>query len=419
MLNNTDKKNNYTVDYNYQVQLSNIASDTDIVKDIFKNRTQYVNPNYNIGDLNQVKTDKVTVQLTQNQKKILKILNEDKTVNRRLLGIDQLNAQLKILNVDKTVNRRMLEMDQSDAQQDSNTETGVQITCKNNGFINVKVLQFQDTNTIIGIKAVASNDTTWNWDGKMNSNEFLIPMASVSVVDILYTNNIENKTKALRVHVPWMPLSSTGTCKNFTDSSEEGMLFAGKWQGARIGVTSMNGERNKVLQVEPDIGMRITRIVSIETISVRAMQLLSGAKTRDEVINVCMQFQDSCIQLEHNTLSNTRSWMSWQHASLENSLHSQKSILWVVDVKRSGDCEVSVGSWLLASMALKDPNKMSTLFTENVDRVCQFPQPIILIKPGFAWPNLKANNVRNTWSITFVELQNVNFEGKIPDERNI
>ena len=372
-----------------QVQLFNVVGDTDIVKYILKNGTQSVISNQNM-DINPTQTNAIQPPArgtySQDPVKFSKMWNQDKTVVRRLLEIQ----------------------DENEPGHDPNHNQGIQMTCTKDGFMNFKNMPFQITNTIIAVKAVASNGQIWNWVGEINSNEFLIPLSSVSVLDILYHKTSLIRNQATRVYVPWMPSASAGGCKNVTSAS-------GEWHGARISVSPKGGGINEVLEVVPDMGMRITRIVTTETTNVRAMQLLSVAKTRMEVMSVCLKFRDECIQRDHNTLSQTRSWMGWNRVELENSLHSPKSIMWVVDLKRSGECQVQLGSWLLASMQLKDNNKLSALFTETAERVCQSPQAMVLIRPGNAWPNLQAHRPRDTWSITFVELQKVNSWGQVPE----
>ena len=368
-----------------QVQLFNILGDTDIVEDILKNETQTKQLNRKINiDATPTKATQLSVQETNSQTK----LNNS-----------------KIRYEDKTVGRRLLEINEEMVNQDPNTNKSVQVSCAKNGFIHLKNMNLHSTDTINAVKAVSSNGQTWNWVGVVESNDFFIPLSSVSMVDILYTKKPFNQTKALRVWVPWMPSASSGVCTNFTSAS-------GEWHGARIKTSE---ETDDILEVVPDTGMRITRIVTTETTSVRAMQLLSGAKTRNEIMSVCMEFKDYCIQREHITMLETRPWVGWQQASLENSLHSPKSFLWVVDLKRSGECKVELGSWLLASTQLKDTSKVSTLFTETVDRLCQSVQAMVLIRPGYAWPVLQTHGVHNTWSITFVELQKVDLWGQVPE----
>ena len=267
---------------------------------------------------------------------------------------------------------------------------------------------------------MAADGTTWEWVDTLGvihtPHEILIPLASVSVVHVLYTQTSSNETKALRVLVPCMSNTGTGVCHNSTESSS-----ATVWHGAYNRVPLGGEVLGRVVQVEPDAGMRITRIVSAETTSVRAMQLLSVAKTREEIIRVCdlPGHKSQCVVREHQSFPASRSWEGWQRRQLEDSpikvpSGNIRSVIWVADLKRTGVCQVQLGSWLLATMPMQGSQKMATLFTQTADRLCRSPQAMVLVRPGCAWPMLVSGKSPSTWTITFIELQNINVWGQEP-----
>ena len=200
--------------------------------------------------------------------------------------------------------RRLLQDDQ--AQQ---LPTGVRITCTATGSVQLTGLNLHASDTIKAVKAVAADGTTWEWVDTLGvvrtPHEILIPLASVSVVHVLYTQTSSNETKALRVLVPCMSSTSNGVCHNSTGASSTGI-----WHGVNNGVVLGRDELGHVLPVVPDAGMRITRIVSVETTSVRVMQLLSVAKTREEIIGVCglPGHNSQCVVREHQSFPASRSW---------------------------------------------------------------------------------------------------------------
>ena len=164
---------------------------------------------------------------------------------------------------------------------------------------------------------------------------------------------------------------------------------------------------NYVLRLSAEPGVRIARIVTADTVSVRAMQLLSVAKTREDVIDVCRKFTTSCVLREHTHIPTSNGWpaFSWLHGS--NVVQGTPHMLWVVDLQRTPECTAQVGSWLLASYPLaKDNLRLTALFSATAVRWCQDPQPMVLVKPGFAWPRLlRSSPVQSQWTLTFVELQ--------------
>ena len=388
-----------------QSGISNVMGDTDIVNYILPNTTQTMKSdhktNTNPTHINYIQYPAQGTH-RQNKSKVSKMWYQDKTVTRRLLEVDE-------------------------GQQAPTNNNGVKITCTKEGFMRLQNAQLHSTDTIKAVKAVASNGITWNWVGAISSNDFLIPLSSVSIIDILYNKETTNEIKAMRVYVPWMPSASTGTCRQFSSASDEWKNFSSasdQWHGVHIKVTPNIGGMGEFLQVLPDKGMRITRIITTETTNMRAMQLLSVAKTRKDIMSICMEYKDSCIQQDHNTLFEKKLWRGWEQASLENSLHSPDSVLWVVDLMESELCQAKLGSWLLASMPSSDHNHISTLFTKSVDRMCKSPQAMALIRPGFAWPKLKSqetphalrsqSSLNQRWSITFIELENVALVGSEP-----
>jgi hypothetical protein len=313
------------------------------------------------------------------------------------------------------LSRRLLQDDK--AQQ---LPMGVRITCTATGSVQLTGLNIHASDTIKSVKAMAADGTTWEWVdmlGVVNPpHEILIPLASVSVVHVLYTQTSSNETKALRVLVPCMSRTDNGVCHNSTGTPSIGI-----WHGVNNGVSLGRDGLGHVLEVVPDAGMRITRIVSVETTSVRVMQLLSVAKTREEIIGVCglPGHNSQCVVREHQSFPASRSWEGWQRKQRGDSpikvpSGNVRSTIWVADLKRMGVCEVQLGSWLLATIPMQGSAKMATLFTQTADRLCRSPQAMVLTRPGFAWPTLVSGRNPNTWTITFIELQNINVWGQEP-----
>lgn len=173
-----------------------------------------------------------------------------------------------------------------------------------------------------------------------------------------------------------------------------------------------------------DRGMRITRIVTANTISVEAMTKLSVAKSRAQIMTVCMEYRSQCILTEHDQLPMTRNGghSGWSFEQMQGSPVSAKSgmpgsVLWVADLQRTPHCHISVGSWLLGTIPLNTEDRLSTLFTRSVSRMCEEPQAVVLIRPGFAWPGLVSGHSNRTeWSITFIEMQAIDELG-VPTRR--
>jgi hypothetical protein len=185
-----------------------------------------------------------------------------------------------------------------------------------------------------------------------------------------------------------------------------------------------SSERADLVYLSLDRGMRITRIVTANTFSATAAQKLSQAKSREEILQIClMQHPDECMLFEQMGLPSTFQGvkMGWSFQQAYGSPVRAKSgvpgsILWVADLQRSGDCRISVGSWLLGSIPLNTQSKLSALFTQSASRVCNQPQAVVLVRPGFAWPTLLQTSKRTEWSITFMEMQDTDELG-VPTKR--
>jgi hypothetical protein len=173
-----------------------------------------------------------------------------------------------------------------------------------------------------------------------------------------------------------------------------------------------SSERADLVYLSLDRGMRITRIVTANTFSPTAAQKLGKAKSREEIIQICVkQHPNECILVERmgipSTIGDVK--MGWGFQQAYGSMMRVKSsapgsILWVADLQRSDNCHIKVGSWLLGTIPLNIENKLSALFTQSASRVCTQPQAVVLVRPGFAWPTL-LNKTETEWSITFIEMR--------------
>jgi len=161
-----------------------------------------------------------------------------------------------------------------------------------------------------------------------------------------------------------------------------------------------------------DRGMRITRIVTANTISPEAMLKLSRATSRDAVLDICVtQYRDKCVLTEHTTLPTSGSEVhtGWSFENRQGSYIRTKSgvpgsSLRVAELHHTPTCHISVGSWLLGSVPLNTDHSVASLFSRSVSRMCEEPQAVVLIRPGLAWPRLLNGN-QMEWSITFLEMQ--------------
>jgi hypothetical protein len=279
-----------------------------------------------------------------------------------------------------------------------------------------------------------------------------------SVYDVLFSKMDSNPSMnpfALRVNAPWV---HTPSCLVSQGSST---VCGGKditWHGCLVSIgdpahvgtigridadgVKVDGKEDKHVAFESkkmrygseradlvylslDRGMRITRIVTANTFSPTATQKLAKARSREEILQICViQHPNECILFEQmglpSTFQNTK--MGWGFQQAYGSPVRAKSgvpgsFLWVADLQRSADCHISVGSWLMGSMPLNTESKITALFTQSASRVCDQLQPVVLVRPGFAWPILSEGSKRTEWSITFVEMQDTDELG-VPTKRH-
>jgi hypothetical protein len=175
-----------------------------------------------------------------------------------------------------------------------------------------------------------------------------------------------------------------------------------------------------------DRGMRITRIITANTLSVDAMMKLSKATSRTQIMTICLvEHKSNCVLTEHDQLPMTENGghSGWSFEQIQGSPVRAKSgvpgsVLWVADLQRTDNCHVSVGSWLLGALPLNTDDRLATLFTRSVSRMCEEPQAVVLVRPGFAWPGLVSGHSHTTeWSITFIEMQETDELG-VPTRRS-
>ena len=273
-----------------------------------------------------------------------------------------------------------------------------------------------------------------------------------SVYDVLFsktTNTPDTPPYALRVRAPWVNGASSCLVSQGTSTICGGPDIT--WHGglvsmgdpARVGTMgridtndpvgsvgdSVNGkvgqhiafkastvryssERADLVYLSLDRGMRITRIVSVNTFSASAAQKLGKAKSRSEIVQICVkEHPNECILVERMGIPSTMEdvKMGWGFQQANGSMMRAKSsapgsMLWVADLQHSDDCHIKVGSWLLGSIPLNIGDKLSALFTQSASRVCTQPQAVLLVRPGFAWPT-RLQKTETEWSITFLEMQ--------------
>ena len=207
---------------------------------------------------------------------------------------------------------------------------------------------------------------------------------------------------------PWQPVTA-----EISDEKEDIPLnHVPGYDQTSSTLTRLEGRllrREQVVRLHTDHGIRVHRILSIETTSVRAMQLLSVAKTRAEILNVCQQFPETTSIRSHSRIPfhSSEGLQTWADSGISPHLPS----LWVMDTQRLTSCQVEIGSWLLASIPLgKDGSRgIDTLFTATAERWCRETQPLVLVNPGLAWPQLQRRTLGRSftrWSIVYVELTN-------------
>jgi hypothetical protein len=284
-----------------------------------------------------------------------------------------------------------------------------------------------------------TNSMGVGWAGRVCMH-MKLPLGSV--YDLLVTRHTDRAhARALRVQAPWVHnagrcLLSEGTatvCGGPDITWHGGLLSMG--DRAQMGtkgapITPTNGtigpggvsfsvpkarssnDMTDLVYLTLDRGMRITRIVTVTSSSDDAITRLKNAKTREDVMIICeREYDDVCILTEHmqiptSTGSSHSGWSFEQQygSSVRASSGVPGSVLWVADIPQD-NCHIEVGSWLLASIPLNTDTSISALFSSSVSQMCDSPQAVVLVRPGFAWPKLVRSNHHIEWSITFIELQ--------------
>jgi hypothetical protein len=285
-------------------------------------------------------------------------------------------------------------------------------------------------------------------------------LALGSVYDILITQN--DSARVVRVRAPWVHtggncLVSVGTsivCGGPDITWHGGLLsVGGPAQVGTVGqaMVPVNGSvsntemglvdthvafETKLVRPSRDMadlvylsldrGMRITRIVTANTLSAEAMMKLSKASSRSEIMTICLvEHRSKCVLTEHDQLPMVENGghSGWSFEQVQGSPVRAKSgvpgsVLWVADLQRTDNCHVSVGSWLLGALPLNTDDRLAALFTHSVSRMCEEPQAVVLVRPGFSWPVLVSGHSHiPEWSITFIEMQETDEFG-IPTRRS-
>jgi hypothetical protein len=174
-------------------------------------------------------------------------------------------------------------------------------------------------------------------------------------------------------------------------------------------------DENKPIYLQLDTGVRIARIVTATTTSFDAMLKLGRATSRTEIMKICLiRYRKTCVISEQQTLPIGHDEVQhpgWRYGHrpgsnvLTNSGTSSSS-LWVVDMDPQS-VQVSVGSWLLASMTGgTNSNRLSALFTHTSSRALPDPRSISLIRPGFSPPRLVKTDTGLQWVVVLIEMQN-------------
>jgi hypothetical protein len=174
-------------------------------------------------------------------------------------------------------------------------------------------------------------------------------------------------------------------------------------------------DENKPVYLQLDSGIRVSKIITATTTSFDAMLKIGRATSRMDIMKTCLiRHKRTCVLSEHQTLpagrdgaQHRRGW-SYEHrtgSSVRTTSGSPASVLWVVDMDPQS-FQVSVGSWLLASVATgTDNNRLSGLFTRTISRALPEPQAISLVRPGFLPPTLVHTASGLQWIVVFIELQ--------------
>jgi hypothetical protein len=282
------------------------------------------------------------------------------------------------------------------------------------------------------------------WGGGFGRKCVLLTLALGSVYDVLIsTLSASAAVQAVRVRAPWVHTAGvcrvsegTSTICGGPDITWHGGLLSigGTAQMGTVGtpITRLNetmgssGVSFSTTKARPsndmadlvflslDRGMRVTRIVTVTTFSDKAITKLRLAKTREEVLIICRQdYADSCILTEHMQLPSSMDMghSGWgfeqqQGSPVRANSGVPGSVLWTADISID-ECHLSVGSWLLGSIPLNTLNGLGALFSRSVSQTCGAPQAVVLIHPGFAWPRLIRGINRVEWSMTFIELQDI------------
>ena len=290
------------------------------------------------------------------------------------------------------------------------------------------------------------------WIGESGRKCVLMSLALGRTYDILITKlSVSAPLMAMRIEAPWV--HNAGMCK----ISEGVETTCGgrdiSWHG---GILSMGGpvqmsdgtdilpsdntmdpvgvsfatqkarpstDMADLVFLSLDRGMRVTRIVTATTVSDEAIKVLRKAKTREEIMIICRQtFAGSCVLTEHMQFpaSKESSHPGWSFEQKEGSPIRANSgvpgsVLWTADLNKE-NCHLSLGSWLLGSVSLENDKGVGALFSRSVSQTCGAPQGMVLVQPGFAWPQLIRGKNKMEWSMTFIELQIIDELG-VPTRR--
>lgn len=166
------------------------------------------------------------------------------------------------------------------------------------------------------------------------------------------------------------------------------------------------------LFLQLDTGMRISRIITVSTNSYTAMLKISRTVSRREIMKICLfRHKRTCWLTEHNEIpaSSHEPCTGWRYGHRQGApVHANSgtpsSVLWIVGEDPFCKIRVMVGSWLLAIMNTEDPNQFTSLFSPSISRASLEAQPITLVRPGFADPDLVHLNGDLRWVWVFIEL---------------
>ena len=170
--------------------------------------------------------------------------------------------------------------------------------------------------------------------------------------------------------------------------------------------------------------MRISRIITVSTTSYDAMLKLGLARSRLEIMKICLVRHKSTSVLYDNEqlpLSADGRHMGWSFEPRHGSpIHASSgvpgSVLWVTDVHSCNTVQVTVGSWLMGAVHSPDGSHISSLFTPTSSRLGTDAQVVTLIRPGLSHPTLVCTPYGPRFFITFIELQNCDELG-VPNRR--